>query len=677
MKRLYYFSFLLLVFLIPAKALAHDFVVNGVYYNINGNNATVTYRGTNYFQYDEYSGSVTIPSTVTYGGRTYSVTAIGDHAFDCCTGLTRINIPNSVTTIGESAFCLCTSLTNINIPNSVTTIGGWAFQGCSGLTSVTIGNSVTEIGQQAFDGCTKLMSVTIPNSVTSIGSFAFWGCTGLTSVTIGNSVTRIDNGAFNGCSGLTSVTIGNSVTSIGNGAFNGCSGLTSVTIPDKVTSIEYRAFSDCTGLTSVTIGNSVTDIDPTSFQGCTALETVNFNAKACNDFGSYEEYRPFYNLNIKTINIGDNVQRIPAYFAYGLTPLTSVTIGNSVTSIGEGAFEDCTGLTRVNISDIAAWCNIEFVSIYTNPLYYCGHLYLSGSEITELTIPNSVTNIKQLAFFGCSGLTSVTIGNSVTSIGLNAFGRCSGLTNVTIPNSVTYIGESAFSYCTSLTNIDIPNSVTTIEWAAFCECSSLTSINIPNSVTTIGGIAFAGTAWYNNQPDGLIYAGLVAYEYKGMMPSGTSITLRDGTLGIAGWAFDRCTGLTNVTIPNSVTYINYGAFYGCSGLTEIYSLALIPPTVDYSNSFSGCNGATLYVPKQAVNAYKAANYWKDFTNIIGIDDEPGDVNGDGNINISDVTALINLLLSGGEVPAGADVNGDGQVNISDVTALINRLLSGN
>ena len=133
-----------------------------------------------------------------------------------------------------------------------------------------------------------------------------------------------------------------------------------------------------------------------------------------------------------------------------------------------------------------------------------------------------------------------------------------------------------------------------------------------------------------------------------------------------------------MAIPNSVTYINYGAFYGCSGLTEIYSLALIPPTVDYSNSFSGCNGATLYVPKQAVNAYKAANYWKDFTNIIGIDDEPGDVDGDGVINIKDVTSLIDLLLAGDVITnTGADITGDGQVNISDVTALIDKLLSGN
>ena len=158
---------------------------------------------------------------------------------------------------------------------------------------------------------------------------------------------------------------------------------------------------------------------------------------------------------------------------------------------------------------------------------------------------------------------------AVTTIGELAFSRSIYLTDINIPNSVTYIGYGAFSRCKSLTEISIPNSVTTIDDDVFSECSFLTTINIPNSVTTIGDRAFSGTGWYSNQPDGLVYAGLVAYKYKGTMPPGTSITLKEGTLSISGYAFADCTGLTGIDIPNSVTYIGDWSFAFCESLTSI------------------------------------------------------------------------------------------------------------
>ncbi len=270
-----------------------QFTSGGLKYEVIDNNSVKVARQNS----SDISGSVIIPSTVTYNGTTYSVTSIGDYAFSYCSGLTSVTIPNSVTSIGGSVFYGCSGLTSVTIGNSVTSIGGFEFYGCSALTSVTIGNSVTSIGGFAFAYCSALTSVTIGNSVTSIGVGAFHGCSGLTSVTIPNSVTSIGERAFYGCSGLTSVTIPNSVTSIGNSAFYGCSGLTSVTIPNSVTSIGNSAFYGCSGLTSVTIPNSVTSIGNEAFYACSGL--------------------------------------------------TSVTIPNSVTSIGDRAFYECLNLSSL------------------------------------------------------------------------------------------------------------------------------------------------------------------------------------------------------------------------------------------------------------------------------------------------------------------------------------------
>ena len=205
----------------------------------------------------------------------------------------------------------------------------------------------------------------------------------------------------------------------------------------------------------------------------------------------------------------------------------------------------------------------------------------------------SVTSIDSYAFRDCRGLTSVTIPNSVTTIGIFAFYGCNDLTSVTIPNSVTRISSFAFEGCSRLESVTIPNSVTSIGSEAFYGCRSLTSIEIPNSVTSIGSEAFAycyGTAWYDNQPNGLVYAGKVAYKYKGTMPSNTKIVLKEGTLEISGEAFYGCSSLTSIEIPNSVTTIGYDAFDGCSGLTSI----TIPNSVTIieESAFRGCSGLT-------------------------------------------------------------------------------------
>ena len=233
--------------------------------------------------------------------------------------------------------------------------------------------------------------------------------------------------------------------------------------------------------------------------------------------------------------------------------LKSITIPNSVTKIGNWAFWQC------------AW-------------------------LRSVTIPNSVTKIGDRTFEQCPSLTSIIIPNSVTEICETAFMDCTGLASITIPNSVTKIGRQVFKGCTGLTSITIPNSVTEIGSSAFSGCAGLTSVTIPNTVTFIGQDAFDGTPWYNNQPDGVVYIGNIAYKFKGEMASGTAISIKEGTLSVTPHAFTNCAGLTSVTIPNSVIKIGYNAFDGCTGLTSV----TIPNSVSTigGSAFDGCTGLT-------------------------------------------------------------------------------------
>ena len=493
------------------------------------------------------------------------VTTIAAEAFKDCSNLTSVTIPESVTTIGNYAFSECSSLTSVTIPEGVTSIGNYAFSECSSLTSVTIPSSVTSIGNNAFSGIAPttltaawlpsgmskndLNTLIIPEGVTSIGGSAFEGCTDLTSVTIPSSVTSIGDSAFEDCESLTSVTIPEGVTSIGGSAFEDCESLTSVTIPEGVTSIGGSAFEGCSDLTSVTIPSSVTSIGDSAFEDCESLTSV---------------------------TIPEGVTTIGYRAFCYCSSLTSVTIPSSVTSIGYWAFYNCSSLTSVHISNLAAWCGINFEDTYEdtygNPLYYATKLYLNGELITDLVIPEGVTSIGERAFHCCSSLTSVTIPSSVTSIGERAFSGCSGLTSFMVANEnpnyaaingllCSKDGKTLIACPSGSTSATIPSSVTSIGNYAFEGCFSLTSVTIPSSVTSIGEDAFYGV-----EPETLT---ATYFPNCGMSKDNLkTLIIPEGVTSIKSSAFEGCSSLTSVTIPSSVTSIGEDAFEGCSSLTS-------------------------------------------------------------------------------------------------------------
>ena len=490
---------------------------------------------------EKYIGSatdVTVPSTLS--GKT--VNEIYNYCFKDNTAITSVAIPSSVTSIGISAFYGCSKLTSITIPNSVISIGSSAFYGCSGLTSITIPNSVTSIGSSAFSGCSGLTSITIPFVGGSSSSNTYLGYIFGASSYSGNS-SYVP-------SSLKTVVVTNG-SSIPSYAFYDCSKLTSITIPSSVISIGSSAFQHCRSMTKIYIPSSVTTISASSssyspFYGWNSSAVIYCGAASKpSDWGSYWNYynsssqlKVVWNIagfeqnseweylekNDGTIGVlkylgsevevavpstlsGKTVSEIYASCFENKTAITSVAIPNSVTSIGSDAFDGCSGLTKVNITDLAAWFNIKFGNAYANPLYYAHHLYLNNTELTELTIPSSITQINACALCGASSITAATIPSSVTSIGSSAFHGCSGLTSITIPTSVTSIGSSAFGGCSGLTSITLPDGLTSIGVNAFGYCTGLTKIYIPASVTTITTSNNTSSPFYGCKSSLKIYCG--------------------------------------------------------------------------------------------------------------------------------------------------------------------------
>ncbi len=560
--------------------------------------------------------------------------------------------------------------TIVNIPSTyeglpVLSIAQGAFYNCDVITSVTIGYDITSIGYGAFSYCDSLQSVTFGKDLTSIAYGAFGYCTALTSINIGENVDYIGHYAFAHCSSLQSVVMADGLTTIGDGVFGYCTSLQSVQLPDTLTAISYGLFIECSALTNITIGESVTEIADKAFENCTSLESVtieNSQATIGEDTfagcpienaiisGASVSYIPKENLKTVVITGGKEIQ---ANAFYGCKTLTSVTIGDGITTIGDFAFAGCDALQSVTIGKDVTYigemafscaslqnvtvdalntkyhakgnCLIETESntlilgssnsIIPNYVVAIGEkAFYNCDSLVNITIPSGVTTIKDEAFYGCEALTSVIMANGVTSIGDRAFYGCSSLLTLSISNNISYVGRKAFDNCDKLQyNVEgdlqyLGNSSNKYLVLMGTTNESIISLSINENCKVIYDRALAdcGGLYSVVIPDSVTHVGELAFYNcsieEAMIPANATPIVANSKLRtvvitsgeeIPSYALANCTALTSVTIPNTVKVIGEGAFYNCSSLQNIS----IPNSVTSIgiSAFENCNSLSYNV----------------------------------------------------------------------------------
>ena len=656
------------VMLLPKLAFA-DHLVNGIWYNIFGTNASVAFHGYvidhgDYYDPEDivnnanYEGDIVIPSSVEIEGIEYQVTSIDAYAFIHCVNMTSVLIPKSIVSIGRGAFADCRGLKAVHISD----IEAWckiSFDYNTSLSAPSFGSTnPLRYAHHLFLNGIEIKDLVIPNNIKTINEYAFHGCSALESVNIPNTVVSIKKGAFDACDGLKTVNISdiaswckipfenaeanplsiahhllhngtevedlvipNSVSSIGSYAFSGCNVIKYLVIPSSVTSIGTGAFINCSGLTSITIPESVTSIGGSAFSGCS---------------------------NLISVTIPESVTSIGGSAFFACSGLKSITIPEGVTSIGNGAFYGCSGLTSITVPE-------GVTTINSQVFYNC-------SSLTSVKIPSSLKFIEPWAFVGCNSLQDVTVYAKIPpyrneldddpvfpsnisqailyvpfgsksayskSNEWNGFGQIIEIGTFSIDGINYKIASEeqktvmVISAESSLSNVVIPSqvayndvtyTVNSIAQSAFEENTTITSVEIPNSVTYVSDRAFFGCTNLKTVklPDGL---NKLCFHVFSRCSSLTDITLPESLTSIDEGALYRCSSLTSVTIPSGVTEIGTHAFYYCEKLAEVKSKMVTPPAVT-EQTFEGiASGAILRVPAGRMSTYQGTSGWDKFAKI--------------------------------------------------------------
>ncbi len=670
-------TMLILAAMMPLAASAYDFMVDGLCYNFNNiERTTVAVTSESEYSpgYSNLSGDLVIPESVTYNDKTYSVTEIDLRAFSSCSGLTSVVIPNTVTSIGDYAFYGCTGLSSLTIPSSVTGISKNAFVSCLGLTAIIVDDENTVYDSR--DNCNAIIetttnklvaackNTTIPNSVTSIGEFAFQGLSEITSIVIPNMVTSIGTNAFYGCTGLTDIVIPNSLVSIGDYAFYGCTGLTSINLGSSIQEIGYRAFGSCNNLTSLTMGNSADigwDAFPFSLTTLT-ITGVGFSGIDVDGSSGGEIMN-----NLKTINIGSWVRSLNNL---GFAPKVINCYAETPPECSQGTFTNYNGVLNVPSTSTAAYFTAEYWQNFTN---------LHNNLTSKVTFDKTEANLTQ---WDTLELTASVFPEDEEIVWSSTK---PWVATVSDDGVVTATGNGGcYIYATLASNP-----------AVYAYCRILSSY--PDITLSLNTQSLE-MSWGE---EATLIATVIP-DNTGLTPtwesSNTSVaTVNNGVVTAVGdGECDITVRLLNKTakchvIVNSNVVITLNKANAIIGVNQL--LTLIPsctpnipvelivtssdPNIAFPRivyTFDGekvirvvgksIGNATITVSTANGNAIPAT-----------LELRVVDVNEDGTITSSDVTALYNLLINGDTTHATtSDVNGDGHITSVDITVLYNLLL---
>ncbi len=584
-----------------------------------------------------------------------SILDIREYAFERCTSLNNVVIPKYLKTVGNGAFYYCQSLENISLPSTVNSLGYSAFSWCTNLESIHLSDSITELNA-TFNHCTNLSNINIPKSLVRVGDSTFSGCSSITEIDLPVTTTELGNWAFENCSSLKNITLSASINFdncknafdncsleeielIGNGKLDGlyynypwysnADTVKKVILSDDVTKIGDRVFSSCSNMETIILGENLNYIGDWAFEDCSSLKNIVLPNSL-----SYVGDKAFHNCSsIEEVSIGSDLTKIRYGTFMNCSSLKKVTLSDSIVSIESDAFEKCEALEGIYyLGDLEDWCNISFVNISSNPVYYGHKLYIQDQLLTDLTIPDSITNIKRYSFVNCKYIESINIPGNVVSIGGMAFSGCSGISEIYIPTSVETIEDGAFSGCSDLKKvtlsgtydlnamlggnnyalntvfdigimeeltligngeindytysdrplfrqrglkkITIDGEITKIGDYALSDLSA-TTVVIGDNVKTIGNYAFYDSSIENVVfGSGLRTIGQYAFSNCSKIKS---LNLPTGLVSIGQYAFNRCGRLEGIILPDTLTTIENSAFYQCALKDEI----VIPNSVSY------------------------------------------------------------------------------------------------